>query len=274
MAFNMVTAGNGWRLAGSLIQLGHEVAAAHPDFTCLGTIGDQSHVTEGTASDHNPFVKDPRTGVGIVRAIDIGGPDAELKALRQLLWQAYAETDNRVYEYGYMKGCSDNLINNWGLPFGTHVDGGDAGHLHVSVTQSNGNHPAANGYVAAIDDTRPWGITAAGLVAPASAATAPEPAVKLWQGYPVPALIARGTNQYFGLITGPAASHGGYYASERPMVTVLQQRLNACGWATTADGQFGPATAASVTAFQHAHMPGTQFYGQVWFDDWATLFNL
>lgn len=153
MAFNMTTSGAGWRLCNSLITFGHEVAAAYPALTCLGTVGDAAHQSEGTASDHNPFVKDPHTGVGIVRAIDIGGPDDQLKALRQKLWVMYADSDSRLFEFGYAKGCSDNLINNWGLPFATHVDDGDAGHLHLSVTRVG-----AAGYAPAIDSTASWGI--------------------------------------------------------------------------------------------------------------------
>jgi hypothetical protein len=145
MAFNMPTSGSGWRLAGCLTQLDHEIAAAHPDFTCLGTLGNAVHMAEGTTSDHNPFVPDPASGLGIGRAIDIGGPDAGLRQLRQQIWSLYAAQDDRVFHFGYAKGCADNLINNWGLPFRTHVDSGDAGHLHISVTQVNGNHPSAGG---------------------------------------------------------------------------------------------------------------------------------
>lgn len=158
VAFQMATSGSGWRLAGSLIQLGHEIEALSPNFTCLGTLGNAAHQAEGDASDHNPFVKDPHTGVGIVRAIDIGGPDAQLKSLRQLIWARYAASDPRIYSAGYAKGCSDNLINNEGLPFGVHEDDGDAGHLHISVTRTG-----TAGYVPAIDSASPWnlGVTVA-----------------------------------------------------------------------------------------------------------------
>lgn len=157
MSFNYAASGPGWRLAGSLVTLAGEIQRAHPDLTCLGTLGNTAHQAEGYGSDHNPFIKGP-DGLGIVRAIDIGGPDAELRALRQQLWALYAAQDSRVWEFGYMKGCSDNLINNWGLPFGTHIDTGDAGHLHISVTQVNGNSPSPSGYVAAIDSIAPWGV--------------------------------------------------------------------------------------------------------------------
>ena len=91
-------------------------------------------------------------------------------------------------------------------------------------------------------------------------------------GKPIPALIARGTGDYFGLITGPNESHGGAYASEQPNIRLIQQFLN---WKEKANlevnGIFGPTTAAAVSAFQKAYMPDTEFYGQVWFDDWTKM---
>jgi hypothetical protein len=291
MSFNMPTSGDGWRLARSLIQLGHEVEAAHPDFTCLGTIGNAAHVAEGTASDHNPFVKDPHTGLGIVRAIDIGGPDRELKQLRHHLWSLYAAEDGRVYRFGYMKGCSDNLINNWGLPFGTHIDTGDVGHLHISVTQANGMNPSSGGYGAAIDETRSWGISSS-VVTTADTGpqvTAGHAAPDHGTPWPGPQLHF-GPHDYFGNINGPEESHGGAFAAERPFVRMIQQRLIARGFVPGvtdinddwADGIFdtegnhsltGP-TSHAVIRFQRAHMPRTRFFGQVWSDDWAKLFSL
>jgi hypothetical protein len=116
------------------------------------------------------------------------------------------------------------------------------------------------------------------------------PSQKLWQGHPVPALIAKGSGQYLGSISGPAASHGGSNADEKAIVKILQQRLIACGfvpgvtdpnsgWAdgiydAPADAPNSGATSQAVARFQHAHMPGTTFYGQCWYDDWTTLFHL
>ncbi len=96
---------------------------------------------------------------------------------------------------------------------------------------------------------------------------------------PWPSYMPR--DEYFGLITGPPQSHGGYYDYERPDVKAIQQELIRQdyvpghsdpndGWA---DGIFQPPTADAVTRFQHAKMPGTQFYGQVWWDDWTKLFS-
>jgi len=283
MAFNMHTSGDGWRLARSLIKLGHEVEAAHPDFTCRGTIGDAAHAAKGTRSDHNPFIRDPHTGLGVVRAIDIDGPDAELKKLRHRLWSLYAHQDDRLYRFGYIKGCSDNLINNWFLPFGTHRDDGDADHLHISVTQVNGKNPSAKGYIAAIDDTRSWGLTHIG---PIGGHGAP-----VHRGVPWPGpQLHFGPHDFFGNINGPEESHGGGFANERPFVKMIQQRLIALGFVPDvtdindewADGIFDVegnhsltgATSHAVIRFQRAHMPGTKFFGQMWSDDWAKLFSL
>lgn len=88
--------------------------------------------------------------------------------------------------------------------------------------------------------------------------------------------------QYFGLITGPNESHGGYYPAERADVKALQQRLivlgyvpgvtnPASGWA---DGLFEQPTADAVARWQRAkYAAQTSRYGEVWSDDWARLFT-
>ena len=86
-------------------------------------------------------------------------------------------------------------------------------------------------------------------------------------------------NEYFGLITGPHESHGGWYAWERPIVKAIQRRLIAKGYvpgisdvgSSWAVGVFEQPTADAVARFQRAEMPGTLFYGQVWWDDYAQL---
>ncbi|GAA2180035.1 hypothetical protein GCM10009785_09160 [Brooklawnia cerclae] len=63
------------------------------------------------------------------------------------------------------------------------------------------------------------------------------------------------------------------------MIKIIQQRLIAKGYvlgvqdvnSSWADGIFEQPTADAVTRFQQAEMPGTQFYGQVWVDDYAKL---
>jgi hypothetical protein len=83
-------------------------------------------------------------------------------------------------------------------------------------------------------------------------------------------------DECFGLLTDPSAKvHGGFTAAERAYVKYLQQRLQALGFAPSsagwADGLYEQATIDAVAAWQHARMPGTTIFGQVWFDDWAAL---
>jgi hypothetical protein len=117
--------------------------------------------------------------------------------------------------------------------------------------------------------------------------------LKIWQGEPWPGpKLGFGSADHFGNINGPAKSHGGVTASERTYVRMIQQRLIVCGfvpghsnpndgWAdgifdVKGNGQSGGPTTDAVTPFQAVHRPGslTTKPGQVWSDDWDTLFNL
>ncbi|GIM88928.1 peptidoglycan-binding domain-containing protein [Paractinoplanes toevensis] len=85
---------------------------------------------------------------------------------------------------------------------------------------------------------------------------------------------------YFGLITGPAASRGGFTQDERVWVRKIQSQLIRKGYVPGvtdpdsgwADGVFEKPTADAVARFQRAEMPGTKLFGQVWADDFAQLF--
>jgi hypothetical protein len=116
---------------------------------------------------------------------------------------------------------------------------------------------------------------------------------KMWQGAPWPGpALGFGPGDHFGNVNGPAQSHGGAIAADRPYVRMIQQRLIVCGfvpghrdpndgWADgifdiRGNGQLGGPTTAAVMRFQAVHRPGrlTTKPGQVWSDDWDTLFNL
>jgi hypothetical protein len=129
--------------------------------------------------------------------------------------------------------------------------------------------------------------------------TAPHPSppqpthAKLWQGarWPGPEL-GFGPTDHFGNINGPADSHGGVTEGERVAVKKIQQRLIVCGfvpghtdpndgWADgifdiAGNGQLSGPTTDAVKRFQDKHRPGplTTRPGEVFSDDWATLFNL
>ncbi|GAA1594900.1 hypothetical protein [Actinoplanes couchii] len=86
---------------------------------------------------------------------------------------------------------------------------------------------------------------------------------------------------YFGLISGPAASRGGFTADEKTWVREIQRQLIRKRWVPGvtdpdsgwADGLFEKPTADAVARFQRAEMPGTKFFGQIWADDFARLFT-
>lgn len=89
-------------------------------------------------------------------------------------------------------------------------------------------------------------------------------------------------NEYFGLVSGPHQSHGGYYSHERPDIKAIQQRLIKLGYVPGitdpnndwADGIFEQPTKDAVAKWQKAkYASTTQYYGQVWSDDWKHLFT-
>lgn len=90
------------------------------------------------------------------------------------------------------------------------------------------------------------------------------------------------SSEYFGLITGPNASHGGYYSQEKPDVKAIQQRMIKLGYvkgitdvnSSWADGKFEQPTKDAVAKWQHAKYESqTTRFGEVWTDDWQRLFT-
>jgi hypothetical protein len=61
-----------WRLAKSLIKLREQINMLHPNRSKVsdGSVGDPRHQRSGSASDHNPHIKDAQR-VGVVTAIDV-----------------------------------------------------------------------------------------------------------------------------------------------------------------------------------------------------------
>lgn len=114
------------------------------------------------------------------------------------------------------------------------------------------------------------------LPAPKPAPTVVPKLRRLWPAYM--GKQGAGETEYFGLISGPAHSHGGFYANEKPDVLAIQKRLQAVkiapnvpGWA---DSVYGPETVNAVAAFQRKYLPHTTSpKGQVWSDEWNRLFT-
>lgn len=84
----------------------------------------------------------------------------------------------------------------------------------------------------------------------------------------------------FGDIAGPESVHGGWYEWEKPYVRSIQERLVDRGYApgvnrtTWCDGIWEWPTTEATIRFQRDRMPGTQYWGQIWCDDYAVLSRL
>lgn len=144
------------------------------------------------------------------------------------------------------------------------VQGLTAGHRDKKATECPGN--LAYPRIAAINE-RVRNVTNP------SPAPRPTPAREPWPGW-MP------SGHFFGLLTGPAKSHGGYYVRERGYVRLIQQWLIFKGYvpgigdinSRWADGIFERPTFDAVARFQRAKLAKTTTrFGEVWADDWAAL---
>lgn len=243
----------GWRPARSLTVLQGQIDARFPNRSRItdGFIGDANHLN--TTSDHNPwygpgivtagdFTHDPLRGFDIDRFTDelVASGDPRIK---------YIIANRLIFDFRKQF----NPGWQWLPYFGSNPH---TSHVHLSVVAS----PLC-------DSTALWNIPMLGVgQVPPPVILPPAPMVPAW---PLP------RDHFFGLITGPERSHGGHYPYERPHVARIQQALQRKGFAPAdprwADGKFERPTYVSVEAWQRRHMPGTQYYGEVWWDDWAKL---
>lgn len=250
-----------WRVAWSLITLRDQIDARFPDRSRIsdGYIGDVNH--QNTDSDHNPWY-----GPGIVTAADWTHDPAHGFDIDQFTDELAASRDPRIkyiIANGWILDSRPQFSPwQWVKYYGSNPH---TSHVHVSVMAN----PIC-------DATNRWNVPMLGGVPnPSPPPVPPAPAVPAW---PLP------RNEWFGDVKGPDASHGGFYESEREWVRMIQRALVRKGYAfyengtretsvlsSWVDGIYGPETIRAVSNWQSAHMPGTTYYGQVWWDDWAKL---
>lgn len=144
-----------YRVAKSLLVLRDEFDAAYPGRAkgADGTIGDPAHQAEGSASDHNPWLKDS-AGVGVVRALDITHDPAhgcDTYAIADRMRQA---TDPRLANGGY-------IISNHRITGPQHgwewapYSGSDphTNHMHVSVSKTQLLYDGTSAWAGVQEDT-------------------------------------------------------------------------------------------------------------------------
>jgi hypothetical protein len=184
------------RLAKSLITLIDEVDQKVPsrDRHNDGTIGDKRHQQEGSASDHNPLIRDG--SMGVVTALDIthdpaAGFDAGVFA--ESLRQA---KDNRIKYVIFNGRIFNSTVSPWVWRDRNHGPGDHSEHVHVSVVAD----PAR------FDDTRPWPFDLSG--AGEGQVTVFRPQLKLGDSGPavvdLQRLLGIATNGEFGPETDKA----------------------------------------------------------------------
>ncbi|WP_205669992.1 peptidoglycan-binding protein [Amycolatopsis sp. CFH S0078] len=220
-----------WRLAYALIDLRNEVNTRWPnrDKTSDGTIGDAAHASR--SSDHNPWVID-RTGMGVVRAIDIDKDGIDAAWLAEYLRQRGRTGhdgrtgDHRLTNGGYViynRRITNEDFSGWHAYTGSNPH---TSHVHVSFSRTN------------YDDRAGWGIAGGG------------PA-------PAPAPSGRPTLQQGS--TGPAVSE----------LQAFLNRVYPAYSKLVVDGIFGSATADVVREFQRRSGLGVD--GIVGAQTWAKL---
>ncbi|MDO8597336.1 MAG: peptidoglycan-binding domain-containing protein, partial [Sulfuricaulis sp.] len=156
-----------WRVAKSILVLRDQIDAASPnrDKSSDGGIGNEEHAGRGKGSDHNPWVIDPATGIGVVRAYDFTNDPAHGVVSDVIAHDLVASKDNRIY---YV--ISNGKIANPSIQDGAWRPYGGTNphnhHFHISVKENKANY----------DDTVPWQLALTANATPP--APAPRPVLR------------------------------------------------------------------------------------------------
>lgn len=145
-----------WRVAYALDQGVKEIRSLYPNVTCVGTIGDVRHQSEGGNSAHNPIVRAP-DGSLLVLAVDLVGPLGDLTKIQNFLEAKYNAQDPRQYPRGFTQMNGEGTTWDSDPHTSLHFTGADYGHLHWNINTVNFPIQAGD-YRPAMDSTSPWNI--------------------------------------------------------------------------------------------------------------------
>jgi hypothetical protein len=247
-----------------------------PAATLSGIIGDRAHAygyhrarAVLPRSDYSVQVASDTRGDGwAASALDVSLPPEHMKLVTGRLIAAAKGRDTRLRAVREFCGTTNGTVTHgYDLHSGRESlgewDNSHLWHVHLSIYRQFANDAAALAPIAAV-------MTGSGkpVEKPAGAKAGPVD-ISRWP-------LAAGN--YFGLITGPTESHGGYEASEQPYIKRIQQRLQALGYAPTdpgwADGIYEKPTYDAVAEWQREkYAAQTTRYGEIWSDDWQRLFS-
>lgn len=145
-----------WRVAYALDQGVKEIRSLYPNVTCVGTIGDVRHQSEGGNSAHNPIVRAP-DGSLLVLAVDLVGPLGDLTKIQNFLEAKYNAQDPRQYPRGFTQMNGEGTTWDSDPHTSLHFTGADYGHLHWNINTTT--FPViTGGYRSEMDSTSPWGF--------------------------------------------------------------------------------------------------------------------
>jgi hypothetical protein len=265
-----------------------------PGAVLSGIVGDASH-TYGYHRSRNWILASGQFGSGdysvqlpqdhkgdadAAAALDISLPPDMIKLVTHRLIHAMRDNDARIRAVREVFGTVD----------GTHVTGWDR-HNPDRITDDSWTSS---------DDSHLWHIHLSFYREFATDTAALAPIVNVCAGHgepmPDPEVFATDpappkplgphpawplpADDYFGLVSGPAKSHGGFFIWERPYVRWIQRRLITLGFvpgvhdthSDWVDGVFEQPTKDAVAAWQlDRWATQTTRFGEIWRDDWQRL---
>lgn len=284
-----------------MLWLAGEWKAAVPSAVFSGIVGDANHLYGYHLSyiilpggDYSKQLAGDRNNVDVEAsdALDMSMPRADMIRVTNLVYASWKRQDDLRLNYwreiiGTRDGVNVIYMDTQSGGQGT-SDSSHLWHMHCGGLRSNVHNMWAMRALLSIVKGESWEtykannpsdpMVLASLNKPVPAPPPPPPPRPKAPAWPLR------YDHWFGDINGPDKSHGGYYSSERWAIIEIQKALIRKGYARTyggavvrdvnsgwADGKFDRLTIEAVARWQRAEVPGTQYFGQVWSDDWAKL---
>lgn len=222
-----------WRLARAAETLRAGVNARWPnrDKKSDGTIGDASHASRSSASDHNPWIV--VAGVGVVRALDIDVDGIDAGWYAEQLRLLGAAGDHRLVGGGYVifnRRITRPDFSGWSVYTGTNPH---TAHVHTSLSRN------ATGF----DDPAPWAFLGAapdtGSVPPLPPSSG-RPTIRMGDTGDAVKSVQRTLNRWYPTLSR-LSEDGIFGAATRARVIYFQGRAG-----LGADGIVGPKTWAAL----------------------------